>query len=633
MKKFFISTVLCMFAVLFANAQTPADTSYYLFFHKGQKIKTNVLLTPAGDTVIYNPTQRTLKKVSKAEPTSRKTVSGKELDDMLAEVNKTAQRKNEMMQKLVGSLPKPVVPYYVQPLKESYDEAQQTYINALSNKIEIQGSPYLDGLFRSQLGKKEMREKLNITKEELLKALMEYVNKYKNTTVEIPAPPAKEYHYCLQRDAGIRKEYKKAVKEFWIKLRSEEDELISKIYSYEHYWNKLGEAAPQEGTKLDSAIKFIMKRLGQKAKMLVANFGNDPLRHESVIAGALSIERTRQLMGIEPGTDGESLEKGFVDPIMKNVFNWLITAMNEYDYTIALNPSFMLGTMREYAMLGGKDKDYLQGGTKYEKALHFNRFKLDIKVSGRIGDGRSGQLADLTGKNYFAAMPDPEDTISHKLKWILIGPDPEAKHMEFNLTDAKAWGYDEPSHSVVEATYAGTKKWETIPPKLCIDFCDEGNDTAMVFQFQPDGEEIWMAKGKEIYPRINGKRPGMMQNILTVCFIDKARMKAEATEKNYNEKLKKMKAEAAEFQKHYTAGQMPSQSEINKMINMSKALTASSLVSELVLFGHYLFKPQPQNKSKLVFKDVIDGKQLFPENTAIEHATFDILMENEPEGK
>jgi hypothetical protein len=372
-----------------------------------------------------------------------------------------------------------------------------------------------------------------------------------------------------------------------------------------------------------------MKRLGQKAKMLVEKFGNEPLRHESVIAGALSIERTRQLMGIEPGADGESLEKGFVDSITKNVFTWLINAMNEYDYTIALNPSFMLGTMREYAMLGGKDKDYLQGGAKYEKAFHFNRFKLDIKVSGRIqGDG-GGQLADLNGKNYFAAMPDPEDTLSHKLKWILVGPDndPKISHMKFDLTDAKAWGKDG------QVNYAGTKKWETIPPKLRIDFCNEGNDTAMIFQFEPDGEEIWIAKGKEVFPKVKGKRPGLMKNVLWFCFIDKDRMMAEASEKVYNEKLKKMKAEAAEFQKHYAAGQAPSQSEINKMMNMSKALTSGSLVSELVLYGNYLVKPSPQNKSKLVFKNILDGKYLFPQNTAIEHATFDISMENDPDGK
>lgn len=604
--------------------QAPADTSYYLFFHKGQKIKTNVLLTPQGDTVIYNPTQRTLKKVSKTESNSRKTVSGKELDDMLAELNKTAQRKNEMIQKLNGSLPKPVVPYYAQPLKESYDEAQQAYSSALSNKIEIQGSPYLDALFRTPLGKKEMREKLSIAKEELLKALMEYVNKYRNSQVEIPTPPAKEYHYCSQRDAGIRRDYKKAVKEFWIKLRGEEDELISKIYSYEHYWNKLGEAAPQEGTKLDSAIKFVMRRLGQKAKMLVEKFGNDPLRHESVVAGALSIERTRQLTGIEPGADGESLEKGFVDPIMRNVFTWLINAMNEYDYSITLNPSFMLGTMREYAMLGGKDKDYLPGGAKYEKALHFNRFRLDIKVSGRIERNGGGQLADLNGKNYFAAMPDPEDTLSHQLKWILLGPDnnPKILHMKFDLTDAKAWGKGG------QIIYTGTKKWETIPPKLRIDFCNEGNDTAMVFPFRAEGgKETWSIPG------IGSKNVLLMQNILTVCFIEEDRMRAEATEKMYNEKLEKMKAEAAKFQKHYTAGQMPSQSELNKMMNMSKALTSGSLVSEMVLFGNYLLKPQPQNKSKLVFKDRIDGKQLFAKNTAIEHATFDISMENDPDGR
>ena len=69
------------------------------------------------------------------------------------------------------------------------------------------------------------------------------------------------------------------------------------------------------------------------------------------------------------------------------------------------------------------------------------------------------------------------------------------------------------------------------------------------------------------------------------------------------------------------------------MMNMSKALTSGSLISEMVLFGHYLVEPKVQNKSKLVFKDRIDGKQLFAKNTAIEHATFDISMEHDPDGK
>jgi hypothetical protein len=66
---------------------------------------------------------------------------------------------------------------------------------------------------------------------------------------------------------------------------------------------------------------------------------------------------------------------------------------------------------------------------------------------------------------------------------------------------------------------------------------------------------------------------------------------------------------------------------------MSKALTSGNLVSEMVLWGNYLVKPSPQNKNKQVFKDRIDGKQLFAQNTAIKHALFDISMENDPDEK
>ena len=62
MKKIFPLLLFSMAAVVShqktAAQQTPADTSYYLFFHKGQKVKNNVLLTPESDSVIFNPTQK-----------------------------------------------------------------------------------------------------------------------------------------------------------------------------------------------------------------------------------------------------------------------------------------------------------------------------------------------------------------------------------------------------------------------------------------------------------------------------------------------------------------------------------------------------------------------------------------------
>ncbi len=600
-----------------AAQKNKIDTTYHLFFYKGKKVKENVLLTPPGDTVSYNPAKRTLKKVSKSG-------TGKELDNMLAEINRTDQRMNEMMQKLVGGLPRTVAPYYAKPLKESYDDVKEVYASALSNTMKVDEIPGFAEPSAPQLtGRKnifeETIEQLKIKQELIYQECRDYIRKHQNENIEVPTPPEKDYRYCSQCDNGIKERYKKAYAEFHEKLQGEESKLLGKLLAIERARQLSGRESELDGDNItDSTIKFIMKRMGKKANLLMDRYGNDPLRIGSAVPAALSMERTRQLLGFDD-SDENALKMSVVSSALKNFLTYLDKAVDEKDYTIALNPGLILSCFRQYMLMGGSDKD-IDNMKIFEKAINLNSFKLNIKVSGKLSGSNFMQLAELKGDNYFAAVLDSASKTTCRLKWVLLGPDPEKKHMQFDLTDVKMEGEGK------EIVYAGTKKWKSPPPKLRIDFCDNGNDTAMITSFRPDGKETW------IVPEYGPMDAPYMSNVLLGCFMDIDRLKKEANKEEMEKKMEEMKRQAEEFKKNYATGQTPSPSQVSTMMNMSKGLSAGSMISDMMqeyAIGSYLILPKPQNKNKVVFEERLDGKKLFPENPKIEYGWLEITLEQD----
>ena len=48
--------------------------------------------------------------------------------------------------------------------------------------------------------------------------------------------------------------------------------------------------------------------------------------------------------------------------------------------------------------------------------------------------------------------------------------------------------------------------------------------------------------------------------------------------------------------------------------------------------GKYVFTPTVPNKEKIIAKDKINGKELFPQNTVIEYALFNVILEHDADG-
>jgi hypothetical protein len=503
---------------------------------------------------------------------------------------------------------------------------KDVYGEALSNTLEIKGVPGFDEPSASEIERRgkiiaERMEQLKMMEISLHEECREYIRKHQNEEVEVPVPPQIDYRYCAQCDPGIKERYKKEYEEFYEKLTGEENNLVSRLLSIERSWQLFGgESSLGKNSIADSIIKFIMKRMGKKANLLIDKYGNDPRRIGSVIPTALGIERSRQLLGIDE-YDENALKMGKIPELAKNFLTYLNKAVDEKDYSIALNPSLILLSYRTYILMGGDEKG-LGNLDILQKAVSLNSFKLKIHVSGKLSGRDFLQLAELKGDNYFAAVLDSGSRNTCRLKWVLLGPDPEKKHMQFDLTDVKMQG------GGGELVYAGPKKWKSPAPKLRIDFCENGKDTAFISSFRPEGKETW------IIPKYGSKDMPLMNNVLLGCFMDIDRLKKENNKVEMTKRMEEMKQQAEVFKQNYSAGQMPSQSDMNSMMRMTRALTAGSMVSDMMqeyAIGSYLILPRPENKSTVIFKQRLNGKELFPENPKIEYAWFDITLEQDPD--
>jgi hypothetical protein len=635
-----VALIVLIVAGLIAYSQS-ADTSYRLFWFKGKKIKQNELLTPLGDTVFYNASKGTIKKASRSG-------TGKQLDKMLAETGKTELRINEMIQKISSLVSPPAVPFYAKPLKDAFEEIDENFEDALSTTIEIpntlNGTSNPGSAVRGPLNFQE-----DASDEETEKAIADilaYMQQHKDDPIgNLPVPPAKDLRYCSRCDKNVDDMYRNACREFEKEFYGEEKDIALEILRLERKTQLEAEKIPAAAgseeyaesvrERLDNVRNFLMVRTLRKANKLIELYKNDPFRCQEVCLVALSLERQRELLGDGVSetitypdgfkiqvdkSDKEAINMDAINGMIGTLFKMIEKAMIEYDYSLALNPVLILGVERQRELLGTGESNYSEDiVSKYVK---FNRFKLSIHISGKLSGSGFYQTAELKGDNYFGALPDPNDTISCGLKWVLLGPDPAEKVMKFDLVDAKMLG------NGGELIYAGTKSWKSNQPKIKINFCGNGNDTIEVFSFQPYiGKETW------IVPKYGSMDMLVMSNVLLGCFMDVNRARQDANSVNA-EKMKQQMMEAYQkFQKNYSASSAPSASQISSMMNMAKAVSDGSKVSEIAQnnsIGSYLIKPVIQNKNKIVFKERLNGKELFPQNTSTEYAWLDISFEEDP---
>lgn len=95
------SYALLLFLLATVGSFAQTDTSCQLLWYKGKKIKPNILHTPKGDTVRFNPASGELKVISKSGDRKR-------FNNMMLEFNKTNQLIQQQITRF-AKFPKPVL--------------------------------------------------------------------------------------------------------------------------------------------------------------------------------------------------------------------------------------------------------------------------------------------------------------------------------------------------------------------------------------------------------------------------------------------------------------------------------------------------------------------------------------------
>jgi hypothetical protein len=260
------------------------------------------------------------------------------------------------------------------------------------------------------------------------------------------------------------------------------------------------------------------------------------------------------------------------------------------------------------------------------KAFHFNLFKMNMNVSAKVSGHGGYQLAQVKGDNWFAAFPD---STCH-LKWVLMGPLMNKTKVDLLSAELKGNGG--------EITYAGTKIWNSDIPNIKIDFCRRDNlfDSITAFPFHPEGyKELWNM------PAMGPTNVALVNNVLVNCFIDVEREKREAAQLKNPANIEKLKKELmAHYQEMMKNPQImnmttPKDLSFNELLGVANLQQKAIMTTELmqsINYGRYIFEPTVHNKEKLIIKERLNGKELFPANTATEYAFFHLLLEHDPDG-
>jgi hypothetical protein len=616
MKKI-ISITLLSFCAIAVSAQV-TDTSYRLLWYKGKKIKENVLLTTKADTVSYNPSNGIIKVTSKAG-------RGKQFDDMLKELNKSPQRIREMVGRLMTGRTKDALPAVLYNVGSAYNEIKEEYISILSNTFTIPEFklPVVTTATRGH-GPSIQEDYYDVGPfDGIIKELYDYMEAHRNdkfSASELPVPPVFNFTYCYSCDTEKKKAYNTELENFKNDFANIDDDkdIFQKTLSTSRQASLTLPAKENEAVqnKLFPVIEFIWKRISQKVKVLMDKYFDDPERCHAVLQLALAAERQNQMIGV-----GESMPEGFFFHALTTVVKYISKAMDEKNYPVALNLKMILSIERQFQLFGGIAPDNFLA-----KAFQFNQFKLNMNVSAKVSGNGGYQLAQVKGDNWFSALPD---STCH-LKWILVGPYINKAKVELLAAELKGNGG--------EINYVGTKVWNTDIPAIKVDFCRNDNviDSITAYPFHPEGfKEMWLM------PKQGPKNMALVNNVLVNCFIDVARSRQDAakfsTPANVEKLKTEMMAQYQEMMKNYKAGNitMPDRSTLSDLTKIGMAQINSNKISELIHTsnpGRYIFEPVVHNRKSLILKERLNGKEIFPANSATEYAYFHLTLEHDPGG-
>ncbi len=611
---------ICICFCLAGNSFSQQNNAEHLLWYKGKLIKPNVLLTTSGDTIFYNPKKGEIKRVSKSG-------AGKKFDAMFAEVNKTSKRIEETIKQMTKSLPRPLQPDMVATVTQAYTHLAEEWKPMLSNTFTL---PEGDFTFTPETLKGKGGPNNFTENEDPFEALLKKIRAFKvNHTNDdlslLPVPPVYNYTYCFPCDSIANQRYQNEKQRFNAEITAEDTELhIEAVKMCQYIQRKYGDALDKEENDAvrkqhDEAFafhEFVMNRGAKKAVLLIDKYKNDPYRIPALLDFVMRTDRELQLQGYREESAFGDLD--YWTPVMTTMDNFFSNKFKEKDYTVALNVNMILQFERTKQLMGTLDKT---GSYLFLDLIKFIQFKLNSNITAKMGADNGYIMGHVRGDNWFYAIPD---AATCRLNWTIANSNTE-RIAKYKLLAAEMGG--------APVEYVGTKEWQSQPPVFKMDFCykvgEAVPDSILANTFHPVGfREKWK------FPEpIGVMEVEQLSGILMACFINVDEIKKTAEEFN-KDKIEKMQKD---MQNKYSKIASMNVSDMSKLtIKMQADMEKLNReIREMLVKSHpvkYVFTPQVNNKTINIFKERLNGKEIFPEFAAIQYAWFHLTMEHDPDG-
>jgi|GEM_PF-6821042 len=599
-----INILLCLILFVFCSQNCEAqiiDTSFKLLWYKGKKLNDTTVFIPSGQTVSYKPSKG---KVEVNTPPKQDVLIA-----LTKELKRIDQRKTELARFITGSPKGPLQAGFVYHLNKSIDEVNSRYEKLGQNSIELAVE---NGRGGSNSSTKEIPPLILSAYNEVLNFIED-----QSPITESPSPPSKGFDYCYPCDKDRQATFKRDSVVFmkWTEKERENLARAMQVIAYFGYRkaNRLSydsSAARSMEQEMFDAFQKIMDRLGKKLLQVWNKYQDDETKLPFITQLMFEFLRANQLMGLSTSNFPGALEVAAksVDAGMR----FLAKAKSERDYKVLLNIRWIVSLFRTAELLGMDPQKFEHSFLDF---LKINQFKVYVDARGKISQEGTVMAAVMTGENIFGAIPDSNCV----LKWTLLSPDDQK--MKFHLDEVKMKTPD------VTAAYTGTRNWKSYPASLQLDFCNEQKDTALLHGFFPlDGEESWNIQGQTISPSKT------VYAIYSTCFMDVKRMEAMANDPALQAKMEQqMKEKYEQFMAANQGAKDPSKMTPQQIEKMNEAMLAARDITNIiqsVSTYSFICKERLRNKQKIVFDAQVNGKELSPDNPAIEEAILKLKIEH-----
>ena len=592
MQRCFIHSFLSFLFLAFC-LEGAAQTSRLLWY-KGKKLSDTSLQMASGQRVIYSPTRGTVR------------VTGNNAGGMAATIAGRLKAREQFKKQVIKVITQGPGGSKIIDLASQAEAA----IDAVDKKMEEKTAGVHEIIIEGRM----IPDSVN----DFFYAVVNYVVDLKNAEkVKPEPPPATSFDYCFPCDKDRQDKYAEDTTAYRVRFYSDHGNMISKALKVIRYF----EIARIKGTsfnpddaarmvpKMEEDIEYMMNDMALKVMRAWEMYKNNAPQLPLLIEMVMNTQRQFDLLAM-------NVPEGYPDlneigqQMLEGISKYYDEALKKRDYPVLLNISWYVGMLRQATLLFG-EMDFPQ---KLSKFLEGNRFEMIVDTKAELGKDGQTIHAKMKGSNFYRAVPDKEC----KLRWHLY--EPSDRMMQFNLEKAEM-------NMGVPASYTGTKHWETPPADIQLGFCEKPErDTLLMQNFHAKGAESWIVQGQTI-------PGGFITGVLMNCFMDEKRMREMAADKQLQEKLQKEMM--AEYQKAIAGNEQlmakdPATMTKEEREKLQKVVAATQNIQAKLTTAaaayNVLFKESLQNNLKTVFEKEIDGRALFPRNTAIQLAKFKIQL-------